>query len=68
MKKSIHSIDLKKDSLKTLNSKIIDNLTNTMNEILNFQFKFDRFYIFLTLYDKFSFDMIKFIFILKNLS
>ena len=64
----IDSIDSEKDFSETSNSKIVDKSTNKISEISNFKSKFSQFRTFLTLYDNFIFESIKFIFMFKNFS
>ena len=45
-----------------------DKLMNTINEISNFKSDFNSCHTKITLYDKFKFESIKFIFMFKNLS
>ena len=66
--KSIDSADSEKDLSKISNSKIVDKSTNTINEISNSKSEFNQFRTFLTLYDNFIFESIKFVFMFKNLS
>ena len=66
--KLIDSADSEIFFSKTSNSKIVDKSTNTINEISNFKSEFSQFRTFLALYNNFIFELIKLIFMFKNLS